>query len=43
LYEQGNGVDQNFDKAEQWYRLAAKQGNAEAQGKLKELLSKKVK
>lgn len=30
-YEKGLGVDQDFDKAIEWYRKSAEQGNAEAQ------------
>ncbi|HEY1373913.1 MAG TPA: tetratricopeptide repeat protein [Candidatus Binatia bacterium] len=31
MYEDGNGVPQNFEEAVKWYRLAAAQGNTPAQ------------
>jgi hypothetical protein len=34
MYYYGNGVTQDYKKAERWYQEAAKQGNLEAQFKL---------
>jgi TPR repeat protein len=34
MYEEGQGVKQNYEEAIKWYRLAAKQGLAGAQSKL---------
>jgi TPR repeat protein len=34
LYERGEGVEQNPQQAEKWYRLAAAQGSEEAQERL---------
>jgi TPR repeat protein len=34
LYETGQGVDQNYAKAAEWYRRAAEKGNATAQAQL---------
>ena len=31
MYEEGNGVPQDYAKAVKWYRLAADQGYADAQ------------
>jgi hypothetical protein len=37
LYEGGRGVTQNYDEAVRWYRLAADQGDADAQQALADL------
>lgn len=34
MYEQGQGVAQNYQQAVQWYQKAANQGHAKAQGNL---------
>ena len=34
MYEDGNGVDQNFEETIKWYRKAAEQGDAAAQNNL---------
>jgi hypothetical protein len=34
LYYEGQGITQDFNQAEKWYRQAAERGNAEAQSKL---------
>jgi TPR repeat protein len=34
MYDKGQGVPQNYSAALQWYRLAAAQGNADAQSNL---------
>ena len=34
MYEKGHGVPQNYKTAVKWYRLAAEQGYADAQGNL---------
>jgi len=34
MYEEGDGVWQDYTKAVKWYRMAAKQGDADAQVKL---------
>ena len=34
VYEQGEGAAQDYDAATKWYRLAAEQGNAQAQYRL---------
>ena len=34
MYDNGEGVPQNYAEAMRWYRLAAEQGHAEAQGTL---------
>ena len=39
MYEQGQGVAQNYGEAYKWYRLAADQGNADAQFSLGEMYS----
>jgi uncharacterized protein len=31
MYDNGNGVVQDYAEAVKWYRLAAEQGNAQAQ------------
>ena len=37
MYEEGHGVEQSFDKAEQWYKKALAQGFSPAQVKLNQL------
>ena len=37
MYENGNGIDKNIDKAIYWYEQTAKQGCQNAQIKLKNL------
>jgi hypothetical protein len=39
MYYYGNGVTQDYKKAERWYQEAAKQGNLEAQFKLGDMYS----
>ena len=34
MYKEGKGVTQNFERAFLWFKLAAKQGDAEAQFRL---------
>ena len=34
LYQNGQGVQQNYNEAAKWFRMAAEQGNAYAQSKL---------
>jgi TPR repeat protein len=34
MYESGEGVPQDYKEAHKWYRLAAAQGNADAQNNL---------
>lgn len=42
LYENGQGVPQDYTQAEYWYRMAADQGNSNAKDKLREIIEKKV-
>jgi TPR repeat protein len=37
MYEKGQGVSQDYKTAVKWYRLAAEQGNVDAQSNLKEI------
>ena len=37
MYDEGAGVPQDYKTGVKWYRLAAEQGNANAQKKLKEI------
>jgi len=37
LYDEGNGIDENNDKAVEWYRKSAEQGYAKAQANLSEI------
>jgi TPR repeat protein len=37
MHHSGKGVPQNDETAVKWYRLAAEQGNAKSQNKLKTL------
>ena len=39
MYSEGRGVEQNFDRAIEWYRLAAEQGHPIAQNNLGLMLS----
>jgi len=34
MYEEGNGVEQDFKQAARWYRQAAEHGNQQAQNNL---------
>ena len=36
-YEKGNGVTKDLSEAVKWYKMAAKQGDRDAQKKLKKL------
>jgi uncharacterized protein len=38
LYDEGNGVAQDYQKAMEWYLKAADQGNASAQNNLQSLI-----
>ena len=37
MYAEGDGVDQNYKKAKEWWERAARQGIAEASGNLANL------
>ena len=37
LYDEGDGIDENNEKAVEWYRKSAEQGYAKAQGYLSEM------
>jgi TPR repeat protein len=37
MFETGNGTDKNIDDAIYWYKKSAKQGDQNAQNKLKKL------
>ena len=39
MYENGHGVEQSYEKAVEWYRKAADQGNAAAQYNLGNMYS----
>jgi len=40
MYEKGEGIPQDYQEAIKWYRLAAEQGNADAQMVLDALIKK---
>ncbi|MBV8134272.1 MAG: SEL1-like repeat protein [Deltaproteobacteria bacterium] len=40
LYEHGNGVDQDYGKAREWFQKAADAGNADAKRELERLRRK---